>query len=200
MQGADIIKKFELHTDDTTELSSEEELELANKVLRDIYDLQPWEFLRKRAAGTVAADGIAAPADFLQLMANYSEDATSSIPDTVVVYVSGRPYKVIPMGARATYPQAAVCWYNPSNRKIEFASTPTGAAYEFDYKHLPADITLATEPIIPTSHYIVVYGMLIDDELIQRMGKENSQMAENSALYQGQLTNLKHHDARLILV
>jgi hypothetical protein len=200
MQGAEIIQKFELLTDDTTELSGEEELALANKVLRDIYDIQPWEFLRKAASGTVSATGITIPTDFLQFMLNYSEDNTSTLPDTAVVYINDRPYRIIPMGNRVNYPGADVCWFNPAAGKIEFRNNPAGATYAFDYKYLPADITLATEPIIPTSHYLVVYGMLIDDELIQRMGKENSNMADNSALFNRNLTNLKHHNAKMLLV
>jgi hypothetical protein len=200
MTGQDIINKFEVQTDDSTELSSQEELDLANKVLRFIYDFQAWEFLRKKATGTVAAAGIVVPADFLHCMVNYSEDMTSALPDTAVVYLGGSPYKVIPMGARNSSPLTNVCWYNPSNRTIEFKTSMAGQAYEFDYKYLPVDITVSTEPILPTSHYIVVYGMLIDDDVIQKTDKGRSNIVENTNAFNQQLSNLKSYNSKLFFI
>ena len=58
LTGQQIIDRFELYTDDTTDLSSDEELILANDKLRLIYMEQPWEFLRRKKAGTIESDGI----------------------------------------------------------------------------------------------------------------------------------------------
>lgn len=200
MTGQDIINKFEMHTDDTTELSSQEELELANAKLRFIYDLQAWEFLRKNKTGTVAAAGIVVPTDFLHCMVNYSEDMTSNLPDTAVVYLGGNPYKLIPMGMRNSSPITNVCWYNPSNRTIEFKENMAGQSYEFDYKYLPDDITVSTEPVLPTSHYIVVYAMLIDDDVIQKTDKARSNIVENTNAYGQQLSNLKSYNSKLFFI
>lgn len=201
MLGSEIIKKFELYTDDTTELAEQEELDLANKVLRKVYDIMPWEFLRKNATGVITAAGIPCPADFLHLMPNYSDDLTSSLPDTAVVYVSGQPFKVIPMASRFGANIANnTCWYNPSTRYIEFKQSMAGASYNYDYKFLPDDISLTTEPIIPTSHYLVVYGMLIDDSIILKMDKAKANLSENSAFYADNLTDLKSYNSKLFFV
>ena len=43
LTGQQIIERFELYTDDTTDLSSDEEITLANDKLRLVYMEQPWE-------------------------------------------------------------------------------------------------------------------------------------------------------------
>lgn len=55
LTGEQIIERFELYTDDTTELSTDEELEVANDKLRLIYMEQPWEFLRRNEWGVLKA-------------------------------------------------------------------------------------------------------------------------------------------------
>lgn len=205
--GTDIINKFNLHTDDTTELSTEEALDLANEKEKLICSEMEWEFLRKAFSGTTNVDGtITAPSDFVHFMKNYSEDPTSNVPESAVVYVNGyTPYFVVPMGGRNNFNQVNgvfgsqnICWYNPSTKKIEFPTNiGSGVAVTFDYQYLPADFTLLTEPTIPAQYRMaIVYLMCIDDDVIQKSEKARSNVSENNSFYQKQLTNLKHLNAK----
>ncbi len=203
LTGQQIIDRFELYTDDTTDLSSDEELILANDKLRLIYMEQPWEFLRRKKSGSVESDGrITPPTDFDELMENYSEDPTIGEPITKVVYVDRSPYLVVPMGQRNANNYSNVCWIDPTDGKINFAQSPgSGAAYEFDYKTSPDDITVGTSPKLPPEyHPMVVFSMLIDEEIIKKSEKARSSMQDNFVQYQRYLKNLKLRDARFKLI
>lgn len=211
MTGTEIVEKFNLYTDDTTELSTEESLDLANAKARDIYSEMAWEFLRKPFSGVTNSDGtITAPSDFAHFMHNYSEDETQNIPDQSVVYVNGyTPYFVVPMGARNNYNTQNgvfgarnICWYNPSTNKIEFPVSPGGSVpVSFDYQQNPVDFAAGTSPVAPIgreAHFgmAVVHLMCVDDDVIQKSEKARSNVKENMGLYQKKLTDLKHHNAK----
>lgn len=203
LTGQQIIDRFELYTDDTTDLSSDEELILANDKLRLIYMEQPWEFLRRKKSGVVESDGkITPPADFDELMENYSEDPTIGEPITKVVYVGRSPYLVVPMGQRNANNYSNVCWIDPTDGKINFAQNPgAGAAYEYDYKTSPDDIAVGTSPKLPPEyHPMVVFSMLIDEEIIKKSEKARSSIQDNAVQYQRYLKNLKLRDARFKLI
>ena len=202
LTGQQIIDRFELYTDDTTELSSVEELILANDKLRVIFMEQPWEFLRRSKKGAVESDGkITVPTDFDEFMENYSEDATLNEPLQKVVFIGSNPYHVIPMGQRSSSGLGNVCWFDPSDNKINFAQSPgAGASYEFDYKTSPDDITVGTTPKLPPEyHPMVVFAMLIDEEIIQKSEKARSNMQDNAIQYQRYMKNMKLRDARFKL-
>ncbi len=205
LTGQQIIDRFELYTDDTTDLSSDEELTLANDKLRLVYMEQPWEFLRRKKTGAVESDGkITVPADFDELMENYSEDPTISEPLLKVIFIGSQrsPYFFVPMGQRNANQFSNVCWIDPSDGKINFAQSPgTGASYEFDYKTSPDDIAVGTSHKLPPEyHPMIVFLMLIDEEIIKKSEKARSSMQENAVQYQKYLKNLKLRDARFKLV
>ncbi len=205
LTGQQIIDRFELYTDDTTDLSSDEELIVANDKLRLIYMEQPWEFLRRKKTGTIGSDGkISPPADFDELMENYSEDPTISEPLLKVVFIgsSKNPYFVVPMGQRNANQYSNVCWIDPTDGKINFVQSPgAGASYEYDYKTSPDDITVDTSPALPADyHPMIIFSMLIDEEIIKKSEKARSNMQDNAVQYQRYLKNLKLRDARFKLV
>lgn len=205
LTGQQIIDRFELYTDDTTDLSSDEELTLANDKLRLVYMEQPWEFLRRKKTGAIESGGkITLPTDFDELMENYSEDPTISEPLLKVIFVGSQrsPYFFVPMGQRNANQFSNVCWIDPLDGKINFAQSPgTGCAYEFDYKTSPDDIAVGTSPKLPPEyHPMIVFLMLIDEEIIKKSEKARSNMQENAVQYQKYLKNLKLRDARFKLV
>ena len=205
LTGQQIIERFELYTDDTTDLSSDEELILANDKLRLIYMEQPWEFLRRKKTGVVESDGkITVPVDFDELMENYSEDPTISEPLLKAIFVGRQrsPYFFVPMGQRNANQFSNVCWIDPSDGKINFAQSPgTGASYEFDYKTSPDDIVVGTSPKLPVEyHPMIVFSMLIDEDIIKKSEKARSNMQDNAVQYQRYMKNLKLRDARFKLV
>ncbi len=205
MTGTEIIKKFELWTDDQTELSTDEELFLANQKAKEIYNEVTWEFLRKTATGSFSGGEIdlatVAP-DFKYAMANYSDDNSYDTPTTPVVYVGGAPYQIIPMGSRRMMQGRNVCWVDVVANKIKFDNTGAGGTFEFDYQYQPADFTGATSPAFPANvenGMVVVYAMLIDDDIIQKTEKGRTNIKENAAQYSRLLSNLKSYNAKLIL-
>lgn len=205
LTGQQIIERFELYTDDTTDLSSDEEIILANDKLRLIYMEQPWEFLRRKKTGVVENDGkITLPADFDEFLENFSDDPSYGESTMKVVYIGGQkaPYLVVPMGQRNANNFSNVCWIDPSDGKINFSQNPgTGAIYEFDYKTSPDDITVGTSPKLPAEyHPMIVFLMLIDEEIIKKCEKARSSMQDNAVQYQKYLKNLKLRDARFKLL
>jgi hypothetical protein len=204
LTGQQIIERFELYTDDTTDLSSDEELILANDKLRLVYMEQPWEFLRRKKAGVIESDGkITLSSDFDEFLENFSDDAAYGEPVMKVVYIGSQkaPYLVVPMGQRNANSFSNVCWIDPSDGKINFAQSPgVGASYEYDYKTSPDDITVSTSPKIPAEyHPMIVFSMLIDEDIIKKSEKARSNMQDNAVQYQRYLKNLKLRDARFKL-
>ncbi len=204
LTGQQIIEKFETYTDDTTDLSSDEEISLANDKLRLIYMEQPWEFLRRKKSGVVGNDGkIALPTDFDEFLENYSDDPSIGEAIMRVLYIGSQkaPYLIVPMGQRNVNNFSNVCWIDPSDSKINFSQNPgTGASYEFDYKTSPDDITVNTSPALPPEyHPMIVFAMLIDEEIIKKLEKARSSMQDNAVQYQRYMKNLKLRDARFKL-
>lgn len=205
LTGQEIIQRFEMYTDDTTDLSSDEELIVANDKLRVIYMEQPWEFLRRSKTGAIESDGkITVPTDFDEIMENYSDDPSISEPLTKVVYIGSEkaPYFVIPMGQRHASQSSNVCWYDPSTGKLTFTQSPgVGVVYEYDYKTSPVDIAVGTSPKLPAEfHPMIVFAMLVDEEIIKKSEKARSNMEINQVQYQRYMKNLKLRDARFKLV
>lgn len=204
LTGQQIIDRFELYTDDTTDLSTDEELILANDKLRLIYMEQPWEFLRRKKAGAVESDGkISLAADFDEFLENFSDDPAIGEATMKVVYIGGQksPYLVVPMGQRNANSFSNICWIDPADNKINFLQSPgAGASYEFDYKTSPDDITVGTSPKLPAEyHPMIVFSMLIDEDIIKKSEKARSNMQDNALQYQRYLKNLKLRDARFKL-
>lgn len=202
LTGQQIIDRFELYTDDTTDLSSDEELILANDKLRLIYMEQPWEFLRRKKTGTVESDGkITTPTDFDEFLENFTDDPATGEAVMKVVYVNRSPYLVVPMGQRNASGFSNVCWIDPSDGKINFAQSPgAGGSYEYDYKTSPDDITVSTSPKLPAEyHPMIVFSMLIDEDIIKKSEKARSNMQDNAVQYQRYMKNLKLRDARFKL-
>ncbi len=206
MNGADIIKRFELWTDDQTELSTDEELFLANQKANEIYNANVWEFLRKGATGSFAGGEIdlatVAP-DFKHLMQNYSKDTSYPTPTETVVFVGGAPFQVIPMAMRTQMQGRNVCYVDIVANKIKFTQASIGGNFEFDYQYQPTDFTANTSPAFPAnveSGMVVVYAMLLDDDIIQKTEKGRTNIKENAAQYSRLLSNLKSYNAKFMLM
>jgi hypothetical protein len=105
------------------------------------------------------------------------------------------------MGQRNANSFSNVCWIDPSDGKINFAQNPgVGASYEYDYKTSPDDITVSTSPKLPAEyHPMIVFSMLIDEDIIKKSEKARSNMQDNAVQYQRYLKNLKLRDARFKL-
>lgn len=202
MITSDIIAKFELQVDDSTELSSSEELDLANKIYQQVCSFRPWEFLKTTKSGSIVAGQITLPTDFAYLANNYQSTDSSvateseSAPKVVFVGTNLDPYRVVNFSDRRQYANQNVCYIDPSDSKIKFIVTPTATTYEFDYIKVPATLTLATSPIFPARfHDVIVYGMAADDYVIQQSDLAKGLMQANQKRYQDTLNDMSYANA-----
>lgn len=186
-----IIEKFELFAGDETELSSSEELDLCEKIYREILASEEWEFLKKPATGTLSTsvDYVAMPTDFDRFSTNQYNKK--------VVYIGDNydPYEIIPYDERRLYRNMkGYAYYDARQNRLYFTAQPTEAlSYEFDYLYTPDALTTAgSNPVFPNRFYDVLYhGMLIDNPIIQMSEKARSYQGENAARFAQILNSMK---------
>ena len=72
LTGTTIIERFQLQIDDSSELSSDESLALANEIYTDIQNDRNWEWLKNTYTGTQSTSDpyVALPSDFKTLSPN----------------------------------------------------------------------------------------------------------------------------------
>lgn len=206
----EILTNFEMYVDDTTELSSAEELTLANKIYRQVLNDRPWAFLKKEFSGTTSTSVpyIALPSDFKYIISNYSytdntiETITRAAPTVVFVGSTYKPYRVVNWSDRRQYRnQNDVCYIDAVNNRLYFTIQPTSVeSVEFDYIYRPDDLTLATRPVWNADFdFIITHGMASEDYIIQQFDKAKSYAQENRALYNKYLLDMQYSDSQFNL-
>lgn len=221
LTGQNIIDLFEQDTGDTTELSSVAELQLANKIYRDVLSDRDWEFLKKAATGTITVtSGVATitpPADFDHLAINAqatdiaigvdggSFGIGNASPKVIYVSVSTGvyiPFQIVNFSDRRQYVNKnGYAYLDTVNNLITFTVAPTATdlTYEFDYIYVPADITVSTSPVFPSQfHDVIHHGMAVDDMIFQLFDRAKSYAAENKIAYNNWLTKLRFWNSQLI--
>lgn len=210
MTGSTIITQFELQVNDVTELSSSEELAILNRVYRNICNQKPWEWLKKSVSGTMSSDStsyyITPPADFAYIAenANYTDNSMSDIvgtssPRVIFIGTSYEPYILINFDTRRQYRnKVGYAYYDVVNNKIRFTGTPVSTTYEFDYIYTPDDLTTGTSPVFPTRfHEIIVFGMSVENDILQLSEKAKSYAPENQMKYNSYMADLSSWNANL---
>lgn len=202
-----IIDTFELLVGDTTELSSAEELSLAEKIYRKVLSNRPWEFLKKEFSGTTTgATTVTLPTDFAYLADNYNytdntiETVQRSRPCVVFVGTNYQPYRVVNWSDRRQYRNNSnVCWIDIVNGNLEFSVAPaSGQTVSFDYIYNPAALTTSSAPVFPSTYYdIIAYGMAVDDMAMQLFDKARSYAKENELKYQSYLADMAYYNSQL---
>lgn len=210
MTGAELISAFELYVDDTTELSSAEELALLNKIYYRVCSEKPWEFLKKEASGTMTTTTtITMPSDFEHFVENYNWTDNS-----IATEINSKPSVIFITSGSSTYPVQVINW---SDRKQYLNNTnvayfdvaaslirfpgaqPSSATYSFDYKSTPTALATNTSPTFPARfHYILYHGMCIDDMAIQLFDKARSYADFNRAQYADYLAQMSLWNANLL--
>lgn len=208
MTSDTIITQFELQVSDLTELSTAEEYVVLNRVYNKICNFRPWEFLKKSASGTILSDSegyyITAPSDFAYFANNHNntEDYISTdTPKVIFVGTNYDPYMIVNWSDRRQYRnKSGYAYYDIAQGKIRFTGTPVSTTYEFDYVSIPTALVAGASPIFPSRfHDILVYGMAIDDAIIQMSPKATSYAAENQAKYQGIFDDMSWWNANLMI-
>jgi hypothetical protein len=209
MLASDVITNFETYVDDTTELSSAQELALLQKIFDKVWVAKPWEFAKNTASGTYAltTPNIPIPVDFSNFIENnQSTDNTVAIdnnssPKVVFIGAQYQPYQVVNWSDRRQYRNRLgfVCLDLP-NSAISFTHLPLSTdLYEFDYKTKPPTLVLGNEiPGIPSEfHPMLFHGMAVDDEIILRFSRANAYAPDNQAQYDRYMSNMAQWNANL---
>lgn len=196
MTTQEIITRFELQVDDSSELSSAEELALAIEVYNDISNDRPWEWLKTTATGTtsILVNYIALPVDFREMSQNLENQSV------VFVGTDYEIYKVIPFSSRRNYrEQDGFCYIDIPNQRLVFTKQPTEAkVIEYDYIANPVDLTVTTSPIFNAKfHNIISYGMAGKFNPIEQTEKDKSYQNENQIEYYKLLTDMRFEDSNL---
>ena len=201
MLTSEIITKFELFMDDGTELSSQEELDLANKVYRAVCNYRPWEWLKKTASGTISNNQISLPSDFKYIYSNYQStdptvsQVTTTAPKVIFVGTDLNPVTLVNFSDRRMYKNEDVAYIDPTDSKIKFTQSKSGS-YEFDYIKAPTRLTLSTSPIFHEDFHDIIYlGMAVDDFAIQLFDKARSYAKENQEKYNSILADMSYNNA-----
>lgn len=193
---SEIIALFETYTDDQSELSTTEELALANRIYHQILDDRPWEFLKKEGTGAVATTYITLPIDFSHLIANNgTTDNTIGIENNakpVAVYISGSPYQVINWSDRRQL-SGNQCYVDLALNRIVFGASVSGT-YSFDYIFVPDDLTMTAPTDLlafpPRFAPIIAFGMATDNYILSIFDKAKSYANENQFKYKSILSDM----------
>lgn len=205
MTAEQIIEKFQLYVDDTTELSSAEELDLLNKVYQKVSDEKLWEILKVEVTGTMTTTTtITLPIRFVHLVENYNytDNAVSTEINAkpVVVFINNDAKQVVNWSDRKQYANNNnVCYVDMRSSVIRFpVAQASGATYSFDYKEFPANLTLSDTPVFPERfQHILFLGMCIDDMAIQLFDKARSYADQHKAQYDSYLRDMALWNANL---
>lgn len=189
--------------DDSTDLSSDEELALLNKVYQKLCADRPWEFLKKEATGTTSTTVpyVSLPTDFQYVTSNYDQEDTSVLP---IVFMGSTftPYKIISWSTRRSYrDKSGYAYIDIPNSRLAFTVQPTGEAYEYDYMSFPPALTLTDEPVFPERfHDMLYHAMCVEDNIIQMSDKAKSYAAENQQKYKSYFDDLCYFNSQLIQI
>jgi hypothetical protein len=218
MTGTQIISRFTLQVDDSSELSTSEALALANEVYHEICDDRPWEWLKSSFSGStsVSVPYIELPSDFKSILPNYSGLSSGTfnnmgVPSgyrpssyanfanvaVVLVGTTLTPYRIISQAEKRNYLNTdGFCYIDTVNSRLVFTLQPTTVkTVEYDYKKIPADITASTSPLFTTKNEIIAYGMAAKFSPIEQTDKALSYQKENQAMFDKKLADLAQEDA-----
>lgn len=191
----EIIARFQLQVDDSSELSSDESLVLANEIYTEIQNDRNWEWLKKTYSGTTSTTVpyVALPTDFKTLSPNKY--------GTTIIFIGSnfQEYKVVPYSNRRQYRDTdGYCYLDIPNSRLYFTKQPTSAqAIEYDYVMVAPELTTATSPLfIETLHDVISYWMASKFDPIQLTNQGESYQRINTGLYWQKLTQLRLLDAK----
>ncbi len=194
---ADTIKKFELYLDDTSELSTSEELALAQKVYDDICASNDWEVLKKEAKGITTLDS-----PFILLPEDFSHMALVETTNDFgkYVFLGNKALRLVNWSERRQY-QGSVgfCYIDMNQRRLYFTEQPQGQEYSFDYFSIPEALKLDGFMVFPERfESILFHGMCVDGYIIQQFDKARSYADENQEKYNKKLEEMKLWNASLL--
>lgn len=209
MTGNDIINKFHLYCGDSSELSTQDELDLLNKVYQDVMNQRPWEFLKSSASGTIQTDGVTSwiilPYNFRYFIENGEKTDNSQTiynnasPKVVFIGPNYTPVQIVNFSDRRQVRNTSGFAYpDMANQKLIFTWNPTDTTYEMDYIKSWEALTLTNSPIFPEDlHDMLFQGMAIDSVIINLFDRSHSYAKENTDAYNDMLKKLFYYNSQL---
>jgi len=207
LTGQDILNRFHLYTADLTELSTEDELNLLNKVYDGVMGDRPWSFLKTSATGSISQTGneyyITLPTDFRYFIENnqYTDNSSSTYnnatPKVIFVGDDYTPVQLINWSDRRQFRNNNQYAYKDvASNRVVFCGTPSGSTYELDYIRNWDDITLATSPLFSADfHDMLPQLMAIDADIINLSEKARSYAPENQKAADDAMKGLRYLDS-----
>lgn len=204
MTSEQILQKFHLQVDDSTELSSDEELDLLNDVYQETAFTRPWNILKTSATGTVVNNEITLPSNFAYIYNNRNfagQDTQANLP-VIFIGANYEPYYIINFDERRQYRnQKGFAYIDYAQNKIVFLATPSDTAYEFDYIKVPTALGLNDSPVFPERfHKKFAYDMAVQDSIVQMSDKIESLLATNKAEANRYMSNMEMWDSKLTII
>jgi len=202
----EIIENFETYVDDTTELSSVQELTLLNKIYQKVMSFKSWQILKKEASGSMSTTTtIPVPDRFRKFVENrnLTDDAQAAEFNArpIGILINGTKWlQVVNWDDRRQYANRdGFVYYDAANNTITTTyPQPAGATYSFDYIQKPLDLTDGQSPIFPEEfHAMIFHGMAAEDMIIQLFDKARSYADVNSGNYRSYLADMCMWDANL---
>ena len=199
MTSDNIIERFHLQVDDSSELSTSEEFDLLNEIYTNVQNDRPWEWLKATATGNTSTSVpyIALPADFKEISQN--KDNRS------VVFVGSdySEYTVIPFESRRDFRNTdGFCYIDVPNQRLYFTLQPTSVkAIEYDYIKVAPTLTTGTSPLVTSDQFgkMLAYGMSEKFSPIEQSDKSKSYANENRSTYLSMLQDFAVQDAQIKL-
>ncbi len=199
MLTSNILKRFELQVDDSSELSSDEELALANEIYSDIQNDRDWEWLKTTYTGNTSTSipTVTLPTNFKKVIPNKDNRSV------IFIGTDYSEYEVIPFSSRRDYRNmSGYCYIDIPNNNLVFTLQPTEVKpIEYDYIKRASDLTTATEPLVTTNQFgnLIAYGMSAKFNPIELTDKAVSYRRENTFEYLKILSDLQLEDANIKL-
>jgi hypothetical protein len=204
MTRTEIIDKFRLYMDDTSDLSSAEEVALVEKIYQKISAEKPWEGTKTVASGTLSSTVpyVSLPDDFSYLVTNqnYTDSQEYGASPAILVGADYSPNKVISWSDRRQYRnRTGYAFIDWANNRLEFTAQPAADAYEFDYHKVPTALDATDEPWFPARfHDLIVHGMCEDSFMIQLSDKAKSYAREHADAYKKMMAEMEYWNAQLV--
>lgn len=207
MTKAQIIAKFNLFMDDTSDLSSAEESDLFDKHYRKINSSRPWEGTKAEGSTTTSTSlqYVALENNFLFLTANGNYTDSSEYAERPVVFRGSdyKKYEVVSWSDRRQYRNSdAHAWIDFPNLRLYFSKIPSVVeAVEYDYhKQMPA-LASGESPWFPAEYHDVIYHMMCADSfIIQQSDKAKSYQSDNEEAAKNYLEQMAWWNSQLVQI
>lgn len=190
----DIIDEFDKLTDNMSELSTAQKLDLLNSKYQDVVNDRDWEWLRNTYEVTIENNQIAVPSGFR----NFAENNKTKY--RFGFWVGDSFYPIVNMQNRRT--NTHMSYYDPSNGVIVLADglSLNGQTASFDGFVIPNELNDLDDTINTfRSVYwkIISYLMATEHYLVDHTEKGRSQRDEYKELAQNILESMQYEDDQL---